>query len=82
MELSNAVNCSALGSIAKSPPNMKALPKLKNMVPIPAPKAVPGPKAADIARAGIAPTGPAVVHEPYNGWVYPDDPGRSERAHV
>ena len=36
---------------------MKALPKLKNIVPMPAPRAVLSPRTADRASAGIAPTG-------------------------
>ena len=34
---------------------IEALPKLKNIVPIPAPRAVPGPRITDSANAGTAP---------------------------
>ena len=36
---------------------MKALPKLRNIVPMPAPRAVPGPRIRDRTSAGTAPIG-------------------------
>ena len=41
----------ASGNVASRPPNMKALPKLRNIVPMPAPRAVPGPRIRDRTRA-------------------------------
>ena len=56
-DFSNASNRFSSGSVASNPLNMNAFPKLKNIVPMAEPRAVPGPKIAANTSEGIAPIG-------------------------
>jgi len=56
-DFSNASNRFSSGNVANNPLNTNAFPKLKNIVPTPAPSAVSDPRITDSASAGIAPIG-------------------------